>query len=1036
MNEAPNEAPIDPESLLPRFGLQFFRPGQREVIASLAAGEDVLCVMPTGGGKSLCYQLPALARKGTTIVVSPLIALMKDQVDTLQRRGISATLINSSLSPTEQEEAMQKMAAGALDLVYVAPERLRNTRFLDAVAQAGVTLLAIDEAHCASEWGHDFRPDYARLGHFRNRYLGGVQTIALTATATPHVRQDIKAILEMKSPREFVTGFARDNLRFSVEHFKSDREKNEALIKFLASQSGTGIIYASTRKRCEELAEWLPEKTRKRIGVYHAGLEAGQRRAVQDEFMSGNLSAIVATNAFGMGIDKSDIRYVVHYNIPGSLEAYYQEAGRAGRDGKMSECRLLFAYADRYVQEFFIENRYPSPEVVRKVYEFLLSRDEDPIELTLEQVRAEIKIKETAESVGTAEALLAKAGVLKRLDNSVNTAVIRIDSDLPTLVDLLPREAKIRRKVLRAAEKLVGNHRGEDVYVRPQRLADVAGVDREQLVRTLRELVRLKQFDYVPPFRGRAVHITQRGIPFDDLKIDFEELARRKDAEFDKLEAVIEFARTSKCRQRAVLDYFGDPNVSDCMRCDRCDPAGESMGIGSDSISDGTTGSAMGALVRPASKITAAPVVDYDVEAFSRGIRIVLSGIARMHGRFGKAMIAQMLGGSNNKKIQQWKLNRLSTYGMLSGLKQPQLSDLIDAMIESGLASQTEVDDRRPTVKLTPEGDAVMRATQPIPVTLRIDYPLAKRLAFLSASIERGDVSAEAPVSDSARMPAVIATPTNDVARSLTAQDPAESKAQSGDLQSSKEAVSKPGSTDSELVDRLKRWRGKTSAALAIPAYRVLSNATIDRIAAERPQSIEQLQAIQGVGPATIEQFGYDVMNMILRSSQEEIPSADLTPSVGLVARSSSARDRADVEATPRKQAKLSPPAPSQAAPSLVGDSLSQVSKSPPPSPSQPVAVKAPSDSSLAGSSLANSAVHAVASAISTGDPTDAYWTWRLFRDGYTWDQVCQVRCRDSKSVAQDLILAAKTGHTVQAGWLNEHSEGIAVLLSMSDSAG
>ena len=926
-----------PESLLSRFGLTSFRPGQREVIDAIAAGEDVLCVMPTGGGKSLCYQLPALARGGTTIVVSPLIALMKDQVDTLKRRGISATLINSSLSPSEQEDAMQKMATGAFDLVYVAPERLRNSRFLDAISGANVTLLAIDEAHCASEWGHDFRPDYARLGHFRNRYLGGVQTVALTATATPHVRQDIQTILEMKSPRQFVTGFARDNLRFSVEHFKSDREKNDALLSFAASQSGAGIIYAATRKRCEEIAEWLPAKLGKPIGVYHAGLEQSQRHTIQNLFMSGKLAAIVATNAFGMGIDKADIRYVVHYNIPGSLEAYYQEAGRAGRDGKMSECRLLFAYSDRYVQEFFIENRYPSPETVSKVYRYLLSREEDPIELTLDQVREAIGIKETAESVGTAEALLAKAGVLKRLDNSANTAMIRIDSDLPTLVDLLPRESKLRRKVLRAAEKVIGVHRGEDVFVRPQKLADLAGVDREQLTRTLRELLRLKQFDYVPPFRGRAVHFTQRDIPFNELKIDFEELAGRKAAEYEKLESVIEFARTARCRQRAVLDYFGDPNISDCNRCDRCDPTGKSMGGTSASTTAGV------AMLPSASKLDAAQKIDYDVVAFSRGIRIVLSGIARMHGRFGKAMIAQMLGGSNNKKIQQWKLNRLSTYGMLGGLKQPQLCELIDALIETGLASQTEVDDRRPTVKLTPDGEAVMRATQPIPASLKVPYPLAKRLAFLASAIERGDVSGEASVGN-------VSSESND--SPITDNKGNVTTSSQSDLPPQAPVV-----VDQDLVDRLKRWRGKSSAALGIPAYRVISNATIDRMVADLPKSIAELEAIQGIGPATIEQFGHDLMQILLSHVNENEPAEN------------------------------EPPVPLKAEnPKMVKNSLAKVSEPLP---------------------------------LEDFSKTDAYWTWRLFRDGYSSVQISLIRSRNSAAIAHDLAVAAKAGNAVERDWIN-----------------
>jgi len=931
-----------PESFLPRFGLQSFRPGQRDVVDAIASGSDVLCVMPTGGGKSLCYQLPSLARKGTTIVVSPLIALMKDQVDALQRLGIAARLINSTLTAGEQDEVMRQMASGTLDLVYVAPERLRNGKFLEAVSHAGVTLLAIDEAHCASEWGHDFRPDYARLGHFRNRYLNGVQTIALTATATPHVRTDIKAILGMESPREFVTGFARTNLRFTVEHCKSDREKNDALLSFISKQPGSGIIYAATRKRCEEVAEWLPEKLRRPIGVYHAGLEPDQRRRVQEDFMSGRLAGIVATNAFGMGIDKSDIRYVVHYNIPGSLEAYYQEAGRAGRDGKMSECRLLFSYPDRYIQEFFIENRYPSPEVVRKVYEYLLAQTDDPIELTLQQVRDAIQIKETAESVGTAETLIARAGVLKRLDSSANAAILRIDSDLPTLVDLLPREAKLRRKVLAAAEKIVGKRRGEDVYVRPQKLAEVADVQPDQLSRTLRELNRLKAFDYVPPFRGRAVHFTQRDVPFDQLNIDFEELGRRKAAEYEKLEAVIEFARTPRCRQRSVLDYFGDPNVRDCGMCDRCDPAGKSM-----SDTPHTAESLAAAI-----KVENDKYKGLDQAALLRGIRIVLSGIKRMHGRFGKAMIAQMLGGSQNKKIQQWKLNRLSTYGMLSGLKQPDLIDLLDATISAGMAQQIEVDERRPTVQLTEFGEQVMHARQPLPVSLKLSFPLAKRLSVIAASIEGGDVSGEAGTSNAAsesdtQIDTGLGAAVDEGSDSLDMPTDSQNESSANALPGSGHAVAAAGQMDEDLANRLKRWRGKTAAALGVPAYRVLTNATIQRLATDKPQSTDELEMIHGIGPTTVEQFGYDLVQMIN-----------------------------DCEAGTSETAQSNDP--------------------PPTAESRPVAVP------------------------TTVPSQDAYWTWRMLRDGYPWDNVMLIRRKSSDAILEDLIQTATAGHDVDANWADD----------------
>jgi ATP-dependent DNA helicase RecQ len=890
----------DPTTLLHRFGLTSFRPGQREVVDAVAAGQDVMCVMPTGGGKSLCYQLPSLARSGTTIVVSPLIALMKDQVDALQRLGIAAKLINSSLSVTEQADVMQEMAAGALELVYVAPERLRNGRFLAAIESANVSLLAVDEAHCVSEWGHDFRPDYSRLGRFRERYLGGVQTIALTATATPLVRDDIATLLALKSPQVFVTGFARTNLHFSVMHAKTDQDKDERLTEYLRTQTGSGIIYAATRKRCEELADWLPEKTRRSIGVYHAGLEPAQRRQVQDNFMAGKLSAIVATNAFGMGIDKADIRFVAHYNMTGSLEAYYQEAGRAGRDGNVSDCLLLFSYSDRYIQEFFIENRYPSRDTVRKVYEYLLSREEDPIELTLDQVREAIDTKDGSESIGTAQTLLAKAGVLKRLDSNANHAVLRIDSDAPTLLDFLPPEAKLRRQVMLAIEQIIGRRRGEDVYVRPSRLAEVAAVDRDQLNRTLRELRKLRAFDYVPPFRGRAVHFVHRDIPFEQLEIDFEELERRKRAEYEKLEAVIDFARTSGCRQRVILNYFGETGSANCGTCDRCRPTAGSPGRGADVSVGGE-------------------LPGVDTVLLKRSVQVVLSGVTRMHGRFGKNMVAQMLCGSKNKKLQQWKLHRLSTYGLLSALRQSEIVAAMDALIEIGLLQQKEIDDRRPTLSITEAGRRVMLAKEPLPNSLQMPLPLAKRLALASTTIESGDVQTDSPGTDR--------QPTD---RQPTDRQPTD--LQPGDLQPTdlQPGAEPPTSQSDQLVERLKRWRRKTSAALGVPVYRVLTNATIDRIGQQCPQTIAELESISGIGPATIDQYGRDILELIEQSTRPSVPAAD--------------------------------------------DNLV--------------------------------------------DPIHAYWTWRLFRDGYTADQISVIRRCDISSLSAELVAAESAGHPVDPDWI------------------
>ncbi len=691
------------ENALQQFGLVSFRPGQREVIEAIVAGDDCTCIMPTGGGKSLCYQLPSVIRPGLTIVVSPLIALMKDQVDSLGKLGIPAGLINSTLSQSEQQQRLQDVAAGKYQLVYVAPERLRNNRFLEAIRATPIQLLAVDEAHCISQWGHDFRPDYTRIGKFRE-WLGGVQTVALTATATPHVRDDIVQVLGLRRPKQFMSGFARPNLHFGVVQGQSDREKDAELEKFLRKEQGAGIIYSATRKRCDALVEWISGKLRISAGVYHAGLLAEQRRAVQERFMKNELRVIVATNAFGMGIDKPDLRFVVHYNMPGSLEAYYQEAGRAGRDGQQSQCVMLYSFQDRYIQEFFIDNSYPAREVIESVYDFLAAREEDPIELTLEEIRDALGLSVSPEAIGSSLQVLSRTQVLERLEMGSGLAMIRIQSDLPTLVDLLPREAKVRRQVMRLLERAVGDRRGEQVAVHPRWLLQESGMQREALGRALRALCQLEEVDYVPPFRGRAVHFVRRNVPFSELGIDFEGLNKRKEAEVDRLNQVVGYAQSPLCRQATILNYFGDPSAKNCGQCDRCRRRPGWPQLGSDAAAGAEERTGSGETSsretpsggRPGSRVLSA-------EQKVTFLAEVVDAIKRIHGRVGKHLISQYLCGSQNAKIQKLNLHRLSGFGMLKGFRQADGVELLDLMLAAGLLRQQEVNRNRPTVSVSPE---------------------------------------------------------------------------------------------------------------------------------------------------------------------------------------------------------------------------------------------------------------------------------------------------------------------------------------------
>jgi ATP-dependent DNA helicase RecQ len=344
-------------SLRDTFGIDELRSGQHEVISRVLAGRPTLAIMPTGAGKSLCYQLPALHLDGTTVVVSPLISLMKDQAAKLEEAGVAAEQLNSAQKPSEQDASMERIADSRSDIVFATPERLADAEFRAALAAQGVALLVVDEAHCISHWGHDFRPAYLEIGAAIEA-LGHPTVLALTATATAEVVDDIRHQLGLPGLEVVNTGMYRPNLDLLVQQVTSDAEKFERLLETLRATPGDSIVYTSTVKVCNEVFERLRDAGES-VTIYHGKLPTAERNANQDAFMNGARRVMVATNAFGMGIDKADIRCVIHFQMPGSVQAYYQEAGRAGRDGAAARCMLIFHHKDRQVQQFFLAHRYP-----------------------------------------------------------------------------------------------------------------------------------------------------------------------------------------------------------------------------------------------------------------------------------------------------------------------------------------------------------------------------------------------------------------------------------------------------------------------------------------------------------------------------------------------------------------------------------------------------------------------------------------------------------------------------------------------------
>ncbi len=549
------------KGLSTHFGFSAFREGQADVVDDVLRGKNTVVVMPTGAGKSLCFQLPAMLLEGTALVVSPLIALMQDQVDALTARGIPATFINSSIGDGERAARTRAMREGRYKLVYVAPERFKSEAFVQAVLESHVSLYAIDEAHCISQWGHDFRPDYALLGQVRKR-LRPPRTVALTATATPEVRDDIVKVLLLKDPTIHVAGFDRPNLFLEVTQVSGDDDKRRAAVA-LAREAGSGIVYCSTRKQAEGLYEHLAKSGVDAV-LYHAGLEDEERRLAQERFMQSKTAVAVATNAFGMGIDKPSLRFVAHAGIPRAVEAYYQEIGRAGRDGQPARAVLLFNHADVYTQERLIQSNFPSETLFVDLWNALrhLEVFDKGVHLLASQVGA------SEFEVSAALKVLEREGLLARGGKGEGHYEVRV---LPSAEGHHARNADAR--TLLGSLRSTIPHAGR-VSAELSTLGARAGLDEETARHALSLLEKAKVVAVKRPFAGRVVTVL-RHESWRELGVDLTRLRRQEQGQLLLLKRMTDYAYSKRCRRAFVLRYFGEDAHfgQSCGACDVCQGA-------------------------------------------------------------------------------------------------------------------------------------------------------------------------------------------------------------------------------------------------------------------------------------------------------------------------------------------------------------------------------------------------------------------------------------------------------------------------------
>ncbi len=662
------------------FGYDSFKGGQRETIESILNKNDTLVIMPTGGGKSLCFQLPALLMEGTALIISPLIALMKDQVDVLQKLNIPATFINSSLPYTEVNARIQDTINGKYKLVYLAPERLESSRFLEDLKAINISFLAVDEAHCISEWGHDFRPAYLTIIRVIEQIVRP-PIIALTATATPEVQEDIVYTLKMRSTAKFIRGFDRPNLNYITLETKDKVAKIAEIIK--DTKEGSTLIYCGSRKRVEQFskdltAEGVPAQP------YHAGYQDNYRNHVQDSFFSDKYKVIVATNAFGMGIDKPDVRNVIHVDFTQTLEGYYQEAGRGGRDGIPANCYLLWQYADKNLMEFFINSSHPDKQDIKAVYDTIYdvnstqvgSKPMQPIYLDENEIANRAFVPNfTVSSVLT---LLEKNNILMR-GSTQGYSSIQFTTSRERLIEYFNNATGIKKQALEALLRSAGSDAfNQLVEFDMNHAASKFMMKYDDLLSSIQSFEYARMLKFIPPGTARGLVLKMERMPINRLPIDFEKIEMRRDRAFQKLDMVLRYAQTKDCKRNYILEYFMESDITGvCGRCSSCKGS-----------------------ITKSKNLSAVSIED---------MKKIALAVAELNRKFGKTIIVDVLIGKESPKILTYNLKNTRAFGSLKNYKSNGIKLLLEEAIEESIIAISP--GLYPTLYITPKGTELIKGT-------------------------------------------------------------------------------------------------------------------------------------------------------------------------------------------------------------------------------------------------------------------------------------------------------------------------------------